>query len=234
MKKRILAFVLTLAMILSMCPVNVFAATTQTNTEQTQQSTQSQQSTGSVDSLDELLSVIDYDAAMEDLAYLTQTIGTRPTGSIGEHMAAEYAASVFEELGYKTTIQEFPTTQNSYWPGTMGEVYLGDLTLSAFTPKSNSYYTAFGHAEGTAVYLADPADVASLGSDLSGKVVFYPGNWRSGKDPDTISCMQALDAANAEAIVILMDHTIDPGEASNVWFPTLSLTASNNVSRTPV
>ena len=250
MKRRILALLLTVVMLLSMLPTQVFAAQTETaTTEQTQQSTQSQQTpestesqetekdpvktTQTISSRNELLASIDYDAAMTDLAYLTQTIGTRPTGSIGEHMAAEYVASVFEELGYETTIQEFPTTKNGYWPGTMGEVYLGDLTLSAFTPTSNTYYTAFGHAEGTAVYLDDPANVASLGSDLSGKIVFYPGNWRSGKDPDTISCMQALDAAGAEAIVILLDHTIDPGEASNVWFPTLSLTASTTVS-TPV
>ena len=216
MKKRILALLLTVVMLLSMLPTQVFAAQTETaTTEQTQQSTQSQQTpestesqetekapvktTQTISSRDELLAVIDYDAAMTDLAYLTQTIGTRPTGSIGEHMAAEYVASVFEELGYETTIQEFPTTKNGYWPGTMGEVYLGDLTLSAFTPTSNTYYTAFGHAEGTAVYLDDPANVASLGSDLSGKIVFYPGNWRSGKDPDTISCMQALDAAGFPA-----------------------------------
>lgn len=247
MKKRILALVLTLAMLLSLFPGQVFAAQTAVaHTEhnyeevppETQPPTEDGQkapvkSTQAVDSIQDLLNIIDYDAAVEDLEYLTRTIGTRPTGSIGEHMAAEYVDSVFEELGYETTIQKFPTTKNGYWPGTMGEVYLGDLTLSAFTPTSNTYYTAFGHAEGTAVYLDDPANVASLGSDLSGKIVFYPGNWRSGKDPDTISCMQALDAAGAEAIVILLDLSVYTAEADQKWFPTLSLTASTTVS-TPV
>ncbi|MBQ2446360.1 MAG: M20/M25/M40 family metallo-hydrolase, partial [Oscillospiraceae bacterium] len=231
MKKRILALALTLAMLLSMCPVNVFAAKTETaTTEQTQQSTQTQQTTQSLATREELLAAIDYDAAMADLKHLVLDIGTRPAGSIGEEMAADFVAAEFEKLGYEVTRQKVPISDNWYWPGNAGEVYLGDLTLSAYTPIRNSYYTAFGPAEGTAVYLADPANVASLGSDLSGKVVFFPGNWRSGKDPDTISCIKALDAANAEAIVCLMDHSVDSAEITQKWFPTLTLDSSTTIS----
>ncbi|MBR6826176.1 MAG: hypothetical protein IKM59_06470 [Oscillospiraceae bacterium] len=235
MKKRMLALVLTLAMLLSMVPGTVFAAETETehtehnfvevqpeteapvtepdsSTEPTEAEKAPVKSPQTIDSVQDLLAAIDYEAAVADLEYLTRTIGTRPAGSIGEHMAAEYVRNVFDELGYDSSVQEVPIVKNSYWPGTIGEIYLGDLTLSGFGPISNANYTGFGHAEGTAVYLSDPANVASLGSDLSGKVVFFPGNWRSGKsyNANTLSCIQALDAANAEGIVVLMDHTIDP------------------------
>ena len=221
---------LTLAMLLSMCPVNVFAAKTETaTTEQTQQSTQTQQTTQSLATREELLAAIDYDAAMADLKHLVLDIGTRPAGSIGEEMAADFVAAEFEKLGYEVTRQKVPISDNWYWPGNAGEVYLGDLTLSAYTPIRNSYYTAFGPAEGTAVYLDKPANVASLGSNLSGKVVFFKGNWRNN-NATTMDCIKALNAAGAEAIVVLLDLSVISGEEDQKTVAELTLDANTAVS----
>ncbi len=253
MKKRILAIALTLAMLLSLLPAQVFATGPVINggihTEhnfvevQPQQSTQTPEAEdpsaekpplkGAQTEASPILDLLDYDAAVADLTYLSQVIGSRLAGSKPESLAQDYVAAEFQKLGYEVTRQDVPIAKNSWFSGTVGEVYVGDLTLAANTPTNNEYYTGFGQASGTAVYLEDPADVASLGSDLSGKIVFFPGNWRTGKDPDTISAIQALDAANAEAIVALLDLSIDAAEAEQKYLPSLNCTSSMQIS-TPV
>ena len=253
MKKRILAIALTLAMLLSMLPAQVFATGPVINggihTEHSFVEVQPQQSTQTPEAEDPsaekpplkgaqteaspILGLLDYDAAVADLTYLSQVIGSRLAGSKPESLAQDYVAAEFQKLGYEVTRQDVPIAKNGWFSGTVGEVYVGDLTLAANTPTNNEYYTGFGQASGTAVYLEDPADVPSLGSDLSGKIVFFPGNWRSGKDPDTISAIQALDAANAEAIVALLDLSIDAAEAEQKYLPSLSCTSSMQIS-TPV
>ncbi len=253
MKKRLLAMALTLAMLLSLLPAQAFATGPVINggihTEhnfvevQPQQSTQTPEAEdpsaenpplkGAQTEASSILGLLDYDAAVADLTYLSQVIGSRLAGSKSEILAQDYVAAEFQKLGYEVTRQDVPIAKNSWFSGTVGEVYVGDLTLAANTPTNNEYYTGFGQAGGTAVYLEDPADVASLGSDLSGKIVFFPGNWRSGKDPDTISAIQALDAANAEAIVALLDLSIDEAEAQQKYLPTLTFDSSMTIS-TPV
>ncbi len=171
---------------------------------------------------------LDYDKAVDDVSYLSKTIGTRPAGSMSEQLALNYVAQECEALGYEIETQTFPTNY------AVGDIYLGDLVLAAGTPSNNSYYTGFGEAEGTAVYLDDPANVASLGDDLTGKVVFFPGNWRSGKDPDTYTAIAALDAANAEGIVVMMDLSIYEGERLSKSFPTLNFSSQKMNISTPV
>jgi peptidoglycan hydrolase CwlO-like protein len=101
MKKRMLALVLTLAMLLSLFPGQVFATeTTEEHAEhpytevQAQQSTQSSVTTqphkGAQTSADAFVQSLDYDAAIEDLTYLTKEIGIRVTASENEYRAQDY------------------------------------------------------------------------------------------------------------------------------------------------
>ncbi len=133
MKKRILALVLTVAMLLSLLPVQVFAAETETaTTEQTQQSVQTQQTPQVEDTsapvqsqgvpqrgeTTGILSLLDYEAAIEDLTELSKNIGIRVAGSENEIKAQDYVAAEFREMGYEVTRQDFSipngTSQNVF------------------------------------------------------------------------------------------------------------------------
>ncbi len=126
MKQRILALALTVAMLLSLFPGQVFA--TQTRVEHTEHSyteVQPQQSTQSTEaeeipaatqpykgaqtSADAFVQSLDYDAAIEDLTYLTKEIGIRVTASENEYRAQDYVAGVFADLGYEVTRQDVST-----------------------------------------------------------------------------------------------------------------------------
>ncbi len=137
MKKRILALALTLAMLLSMLPYQVFAAGpvidggvhTEHNFEpvtsnpvtqqpdQTQQTPQVEDPSAPVQSqgvpqrgeTTGILSLLDYEAAIKDLTVLSKDIGIRVAGSENEFKAQDYVAAKFEEMGYEVKRQEFPT-----------------------------------------------------------------------------------------------------------------------------
>ena len=204
---RILSLLLVLAFLLS-----VTAAATETAVEGT--------------ATDTFLALMDYDRAVKDVEYLSQVIGPRPAGTASEMAAMEYVASVFEESGYELRYQDVPISSRS-----VGDISLGDLILAAGVPDMDSYYTAPEKAVGTAVYLDDPANVASLGEDLSGKIVFFPGNWKYGSDPDTYTAIAALDAAHAEGIVVMMDAALN---AHHTYLPDISFSSAKIKVSTPV
>ena len=146
---------------------------------------------------DDILALLDYDAAMVDAQYLVETIGVRLAGTKSEIAGLDYVEAQYRAAGY-TDIERQDFTVESR---TSGDIYIGDMVIAGGTPSKNAAFTGFGEASGTAVYLADPADVATLGSDLTGKIVFFPGNCRASKgagiDPDTYTAIAALDAAGA-------------------------------------
>ena len=135
MKKRILALVLTLAMLLSVVPGQVFA--TETPTEHTEHNfvevqpekeapvadsespaepTEPEEpekapvkSTQTIDSAQAFLEAIDYDAAVADLTKLTEEIGVRVAGSEKEYLGQAYVEGIFTALGYQVTRQDVST-----------------------------------------------------------------------------------------------------------------------------
>lgn len=159
-------------------------------------------------SYEELAQRMDYDQAMADAQYLVEEIGTRLTGTQSERAALDYLEEQYAKLGYEIERQDFTLDTR-----TCGDIYVGeDYILAAGTPSKNDGFTGFGTATGTSVYLADPADAANL-DDLTGKIVFFPGNFRTvrGADstytpvsPATYEAVEILGAKNAAGIVVMM------------------------------
>ncbi len=205
MKKlsRILSILLVLAMLFSMV---AFAAETEEAAP-----------------TEDILSLLDYDAAMVDAEYLVETIGVRLTGTKAEIAGLDYVEEQYKELGYEIERQDFTLETR-----TSGDIYIGDMIIAAGTPSKNDAYTGFGEAEGTALYLADPAEVATLGENLSGKIVFFLGNCRTARvdgvttpvDRDTYDAIAALNAANAAGIVVMMDPTTEETERYQIRVST--------------
>ena len=77
-----------------------------------------------------ILSLLDYPAALQDVKYLSETIGTRPAGTKSESIAQDYVAAEFEELGYEVTRQDV-----SLGSRTAGDIYLDDLALQRRSHK---------------------------------------------------------------------------------------------------
>ncbi len=206
MKKftRILSMFLVLAMLFS---VSAFAA------ETTQESAPTQ----------DILSLLDYDAAMVDAEYLVETIGVRLTGTKAEIAGLDYVEAQYAELGYEIERQDFTLETR-----TSGDIYIGDMIIAAGTPSKNDAYTGFGEAEGVPVLLTDPAEVATLGEDLSGVIVFMLGNCRTARvngatapvDQDTYDAIAALNAAGAAGIVVMMDPTTEETERYQIRVST--------------
>ncbi len=172
---------------------------------------------------EELLALLDYDAAMVNAEYLVETIGVRLTGTKSEIAGLDYIEEQYAELGYEIERQDFTLTTR-----TSGDIYIGDMIIAAGTPSKNDFYTGFGMAKGSAVYLEDAAKVAELGEDLSGKIVFFLGNCRMARvegvqtpvDADTYAAIQALDAAGAAGIVVMMDPTTEETERYQIRVST--------------
>ena len=200
---RILSLLLVLSMLLS---ISAFAA----ETEETAPT-------------EDILSLLDYDAAMVDAEYLVETIGVRLTGTKAEIAGLDYIEAQYAELGYEIERQDFTLETR-----TSGDIYIGDMIIAAGTPSKNDAYTGFGEAEGTAVLLSDPAEVATLGEDLSGKIVFLLGNCRTARvdgatapvDQDTYDAIAALNAAGAAGIVVMMDPTTEETERYQIRVST--------------
>ncbi len=186
---------------------------------------------------EDILSLLDYDAAMEDAEYLVETIGTRLTGTKSEIAGLDYVEAQYKELGYEISRQDFTLETR-----TAGDIYIGDMIIAAGTPSKNDFYTGFGEAEGTALYLADPADAASLGEDLTGKIVFFPGNCRTARvdgatapvDADTYNAIATLNAAKAAGIVVMMDPTTEETERYQIRVSTPNFQTVNMEIATPV
>ena len=186
---------------------------------------------------EDFLSLLDYDAAMADAQYLVETIGTRLTGTKSEQAGLDYVEDQYKAIGYDTQRQDFTLTNR-----TSGDIYIGDMIIAAGTPSNNANYTGFGEASGTALLLEDPANVASLGEDLSGKIVFLLGNCRTARvsgvttpvDADTYTAIQALDAANAAGIVVMMDPTTEDTERYQIRVSTPNFQSVSMEISTPV
>lgn len=206
MKKftRILSLLLVLSMLFS---ISVFATETEEEVAPAQ----------------DILSLLDYDAAMVDAEYLVETIGVRLTGTKAEIAGLDYIEAQYAELGYEIERQDFTLETR-----TSGDIYIGDMIIAAGTPSKNDAYTGFGEAEGTALFLADPAEVATLGEDLSGKIVFMLGNCRTARvngatapvDQDTYDAIAALNVAGAAGIVVMMDPTTEETERYQIRVST--------------
>ena len=175
-------------------------------------------------SYEELAQRMDYDQAMADAQYLVEEIGTRLTGTQSERAALDYLEEQYAKLGYEIERQDFTLDTR-----TCGDIYVGeDYILAAGTPSKNDGFTGFGTATGTSVYLADPADAANL-DDLTGKIVFFPGNFRTvrGADgtytpvsPATYEAVEILGAKNAAGIVVMMDPETEETERYQIRVST--------------
>ena len=172
---------------------------------------------------EDILSLLDYDAAMVDAEYLVETIGVRLTGTKAEIAGLDYIEAQYAELGYEIARQDFTLETR-----TSGDIYIGDMIIAAGTPSKNDAYSGFGEAEGVPVLLADPAEVATLGEDLSGVIVFMLGNCRTARvngatapvDQDTYDAIAALNAAPAAGIVVMMDPTTEDTERYQIRVST--------------
>ena len=189
-------------------------------------------------SAQELIALLDYEAAMEDAEYLVETIGVRLTGTQSELAGLDYVEEQYKAIGYETERQDFTLEDR-----TSGDICIGDMTVAAGTPSKNEAYTGFGEAEGTAVYLSDASEVASLGEDLSGRIVFFDGNFRTARgadgtatavDADTYAAVSALDAANAEGIVVMMDSSTEETERYQIRVSTPNFKSMGMEISTPV
>ena len=206
---RILSLLLVLSMLFS---ISAFAAETAEETAPAQ----------------DILSLLDYDAAMVDAEYLVETIGVRLTGTKAEIAGLDYIEAQYAELGYEIERQDFTLETR-----TSGDIYIGDMIIAAGTPSKNDAYSGFGEAEGVPVLLTDPAEVATLGEDLSGVIVFMLGNCRTARtvgadgttvnapvDQDTYDAIAALNAAGAAGIVVMMDPTTEDTERYQIRVST--------------
>ena len=189
----------------------------------------------------DLLSSLDYDAAMVDAQYLVEEIGVRLAGTQSELAGLAYIEEQYEELGYEIERHEFTVETK-----TSGDIYIGDnMIVAAGTPAKNAAYTGFGEASGTSVYLADPAKASELG-DLTGKIVFFPGNCRqvsatvdgvrvySAWHQATYDAIAALEAKGAAGIVVLMDATTEETERYQIRVSTPNFVNANMTSAIPV
>ncbi|MBR4309385.1 MAG: hypothetical protein IKT58_07305, partial [Oscillospiraceae bacterium] len=71
---------------------------------------------------EELLTLLDYDAAMVNAEYLVETIGVRLTGTKSEIAGLDYIEEQYAELGYEIQRQDFTLTTR-----TSGDIYIGDM-----------------------------------------------------------------------------------------------------------
>ena len=167
---------------------------------------------------------LDYDQAMVNAQALVEGIGVRLTGTKAEIAGLDYIEEQYAKLGYEIERQDFTVEDR-----TSGDIYIGDMVLAAGTPAKPGvndtvvYFTGFRSATGTSVYLADPAKASELG-DLTGKIVFFPGNFRiaSGTPVSqaTYDAVKILEEKNAAGIVMMMDATTESTERYQIRVTT--------------
>ena len=172
----------------------------------------------------EFLGKLDYEQAMVNAQALVEGIGVRLTGTKAEIAGLDYIEEQYAKLGYEIERQDFTVSTR-----TSGDIYIGDMVLAAGTPakpgKNDTvvYFTGFRPASGTSLYLADPAKASELG-DLTGKIVFFPGNFRvaSGKPVSqaTYDAVKILEEKNAAGIVMMMDATTESTERYQIRVST--------------
>ena len=189
---------------------------------------------------DHFLSLLDYDAAMVDAQYLVEEIGVRLAGTQAELAGLAYVEEQYAELGYELERHEFTVESR-----TSGDIYMDDFVVAAGTPSKNAAYTGFGEATGESVYLDDPAKAAELG-DVTGKIVFFPGNCRQvtqtvdGKrvyaawHQATYDAIAALEAQGAAGIVVMMDARTEETERYQIRVSTPNFVNANMTSAIPV
>ncbi len=133
---------------------------------------------------------------MEHLAYLTENIGPRLTGSPGQLRAAEWARQTFEEMGLEAWVEEWGTFPVGYLrgpaSGKMIEPVVFDL---AFTTNAWTAGTP-GPVRGDAMLMPLSAeDVREFADDFAGKwIVDWPADIDGAPNRREMrSIVQALD-----------------------------------------
>ncbi len=142
----------------------------------------------------------------EILAHLTElavNIGSRPTGSAGNHRAGDYIQRILTERGWQVETQPFECLT---WQA-------GQATLNppgqSFALTPNPYSMAFD-GEGPLTYLPSLADLESAG-DLTGQIAvlagelsqynYMPKNFPFFRSDDQQKVMQLLEAKQPAAVL---------------------------------
>lgn len=163
------------------------------------------------------LATLDYAEAEKDLRVLVEEIGTRVAGTEAEKPAIAYIEGRLKEIpGLEVTLEDFVVNTTP-----SADLILDGKAYSAGAPDNNQYYLGWGSAEGEPVFIKDPTALDAE-TDLSGKIVFFPGNARVATNretnektvvhPATYENIAKLAAMEPAALVIVFDFNTEETE----------------------